>query len=205
MTGFDRRLKDLLEKVRARAEQEGVQWRKADKDVFAFRAGSYVVTFAKERDPLIAIYDENGEELEAIDRADLDGRTSPDGQPLADIKNRIWRLARRGSGVSASALDRVLDWLDAGGERGGADEGAEPGVLAGPHGDIEEPELSPQAPQAGLPDSGTEAVESAPAGGDASAPVRSDVLQGADSDEDDEDGRPAPNGAGRLTRPPWAQ
>lgn len=188
MSGFDRRLKELLDKVRLRAEAEGIQWRKADKDVYAFRAGPYVITFAKERDPLIAIYDENGEELEAIDRADLEARTSADGKPLLDVNARIWRLGRRGAGVSASALDRVLDWLDERVDDDGAPkEGAvAPRVEAQPQtGIAADAGLAPQAPQAPQPDP---------------QPAHQDEPETERRDEH----RSGANGNGGP-RPPWAQ
>lgn len=185
MSGFDRRLKELLDKVRLRAEAEGIQWRKADKDIYAFRAGPYVITVARERDPLIAIYDENGEELEAIDRADLEGRAGADGKPLMDIKSRVWRLGRRGSGGSAAALDRVLDWLDERIDDNGApmDGAAAPRVEAHAEPEIAaDAGLSPQAPQ---------------------APHVSHVSHAAPEEpERREDSR---NGVNGGPRPPWAQ
>lgn len=200
MTGFDRRLKDLLEKVRMRAEKEGIQWRKADKDVYAFRAGPYVITFARERDPQIAIYDENGEELEAIDRADLEGRVGADGRPLADIKGRIWRLARRGAGVSAAAMDRVLDWLDERIDDEGQPRGASAPVHAAPP--VAEPDQSefmPQAPQAAVSQSGPHQAGA----GHHAQPLPPQPVE--PDGEEPQEPLHGPNGGRPGIRPPWAQ
>ncbi len=205
MTGFDRRLKELLEKVRARAEAEGLQWRKADKDVYAFRAGSYVMAFAKNRDPMVAIYDENGEELEAIDRADLEGRPGDLGRVLAETQARIWRLGRRGAGVSAAALDHVLDWLDQQREPAAHAAPAESprpaigAVYAGAHEGHPEAGLSPQAPQAGL----TPQADLAPQADDLT-PQAGETPQAGAAPRPAADHHPGSNGNGPI-RPPWAQ
>lgn len=231
MTGFDERLQQLLLKVRARAERDGIEWRKADEGVFAFRAGPYVVTFARDRDPLIAIYDEKGAEVEAIDAADLRGRKTESGTSFEDVKNRIWRLGRRGAGMSTSALDRVMDWLgDAIDEVEAEADDADAGDLSVAHGDIAEPDLSPQAPQAGAegaveiaPQAGVAAVaavaameaedaeqDQAEAPAEASeAPAEEAAASDAEQPEGDTVEKPgSENGAmARWTgaRPPWAR
>ena len=154
-SNMEQRIQQLVEKLRAASEKAGVEWREGPGKSYILSIGSYAITVSKDNDPQLAIFDQNGEELEAVERAELETHTAGDGRNYAELCDKVWRLARRSAGSAEAAFDKILTMLDdmaSGGASAPAATPVQTETAAAPvqQAEAEEPELAPQAPQAGM-------------------------------------------------------
>lgn len=198
-SNMEQRIQQLVEKLRTASEKSGVDWREGPGKSYILSIGDYAITVSKDNDPQLAIFDHSGEELEAVERAELESHTASDGRNYAELCDKVWRLARRSAGSAEAAFDKILNILDgkASGESAPQPVAAPVEMAAEPE-QAEEPDFAPQAPQAGMDE-----VEEAPTEAEAEADkddnsaVQRPAAQtngtaaSANDDDDDDDDTPA--------------
>jgi len=185
-SNMEKRIEQLVERLRSASEKGGAEWREGPGKSYILNIGDYAVTLNKDADPQLAIYDQGGEELEAVERAELEGKTAPDGRNYAELTDKVWRLARRSAGTAEAAFDKILNMLDGkpAAESAGAAPAAPEAAEAAPA-EAEEPEMAPQAPQAGMEEHEAEEDDAV------QRPAAANNGSTSGVEEDDEDEPPA--------------
>jgi len=185
---IEKRIHQLVEKLRQASETADIEWREGPNKTYVLNVGAFAIGIAKDADPQLTIFDDQGEEIEALERHELAAFTASDGRNYSELSDRIWRLARRSSGTAQAAFDKIIAMLDekAGGE---TDAPAEAPAVD----EVEPAPAAPQAPQSGMEQAAEEAAQAADEEPAIERPASNGNGQGAvnANDDDDDDDTPA--------------